>query len=226
MRILLVEDDSILGDGIRAGLKQQHFAVDWVRTGEEAYDALSIKSDLVKTYSGVVLDIGLPGMSGLALLQKIRTDKNDVPVLILTARDTIRDRVEGLDKGADDYLVKPFSIAELGARLRALLRRNSGRATAEIHHGHLTLIPASHRATWKNREIELSAREYAIIQKLVEHAGSVLSREQLEESLYGWNEEIESNAIEVHIHHLRRKFSPDLIRTIRGVGYIVERLKK
>ena len=220
MRVLLVEDNKILGDGVRAGLRQREFVVDWVGSAEEAEDALDAAGD--DAYGAMVLDIGLPGMSGLELLKKLRKKGIGFPVLILTARDTVDDRVKGLDSGADDYLIKPFNIEELAARLRALTRRSQGRSSSIISHGQLQLDPASHLVTLKGKKIELSPKEFAILKVLLENKGRVQSRERLEEQLYGWNEELESNAVEVHIHHLRKKLGADLIRTIRGVGYMVE----
>ena len=218
MRLLLVEDDPLLGEGIRAGLNQAGYAVDWAQDGQAAKLALQ-NEDFALT----VLDLGLPRLSGMDLLQWLRSAGKDMPVLILTARDTVADRVKGLDAGADDYLIKPFDLDELGARIRALLRRARGRAAARIVHGTLEVDPAAHRVTLEGREVELSPREFAILLELLEHCGRVLSREQLEQSLYGWGEEVESNAVEVHIHHLRRKLDPTLIRTIRGVGYLVDK---
>jgi DNA-binding response OmpR family regulator len=220
MRILLVEDDNSLGDGIRAGLRQAGYTVDWCRDGRAAQLALD-----AEPYALVVLDLGLPQLSGLDLLKWLRRKGGDVPVLILTARDTVADRVKGLDSGADDYLVKPFDLEELAARIRALLRRHGGRAAPVIDHGNLRLDPAAHTVTLDGRPAELSPREFAILQALLENAGHVLSRERLEQSLYGWDEEVESNAVEVHIHHLRRKLDAGLIRTVRGVGYVIEKAK-
>lgn len=220
MRILLVEDDNSLGDGIRVGLRQSGYTVDWCRDGRAAQLALD-----AEPYALVVLDLGLPQLSGLDLLKWLRRKGGDVPVLILTARDTVADRVKGLDSGADDYLVKPFDLEELAARIRALLRRNGGRAVPVINHGNLTLDPAAHTVTLDGRSADLSPREFAILQALLENAGHVLSRERLEQSLYGWDEEVESNAVEVHIHHLRRKLDAGLIRTVRGVGYVIEKCK-
>lgn len=218
MRLLLVEDDSLLGDGIRAGLLQAGFVVDWVKDGQAAKLALQAES-----YALVVLDLGLPRLSGTELLKWLRASGNVTPVLILTARDTVADRVGGLDAGADDYLIKPFDLDELAARIRALLRRAGGRAAPLIVHGRLEIDPASRQVTLEGRPVELSAREYAILLVLLESAGRALSREQLEQSLYGWGDEVESNTVEVHIHHLRRKLGAELIRTIRGVGYLVDK---
>jgi DNA-binding response OmpR family regulator len=218
MRILIVEDDSLLGDGIQAGLRQAGFAADWVRDGLAADAALA-----VERFAAVVLDLGLPRLSGLELLRRLRAAGNVVPVLILTARDAVADRVAGLDAGGDDYVVKPFDLDELAARLRALVRRAHGQAAATLRVGELELDPAAHAARFAGRPVELSAREFAVLQALTLNAGRVLSREQLEQALYGWGEEVESNAIEVHIHHLRRKLRAELIRTVRGVGYTMPR---
>ncbi|MBI3149643.1 MAG: response regulator transcription factor [Betaproteobacteria bacterium] len=216
MRILLVEDDRLLGDGIRAGLKQAGMAVDWVQDGRAADAALASES-----YDAVVLDLGLPRLSGMEVLARARATSNAVPVLILTARDTVADRIAGLDAGADDYLLKPFDLGELQARLRALLRRAGNQAEPVLAHGALRLDPAARSITWQEQPVELSAREFALLHALLLNAGRVLSKAQLEEKLYGWGEEIESNAVEVFIHHLRRKLAPELIRTVRGVGYMI-----
>ena len=218
MRILLVEDDRLLGDGIQAGLTQAGFAVDWVQDGAQGAAALETGS-----YAAVVLDLGLPKLSGLELLQRLRARGNAVPVLILTARDAIDDRVKGLDSGADDYVVKPFDLDELAARLRALTRRGQGEAVSILRVHELELNPAEHRAQFRGTPVELSAREFSLLHELMLNAGRVLSREQLEQRLYAWGEEVESNAIEVHVHHLRRKLAPELVRTIRGVGYMMPR---
>ncbi|MHB0971678.1 MAG: response regulator [Thermoanaerobaculia bacterium] len=219
MRILLIEDDELLGDGVRAGLSQGGFAVDWVRSGSDAVAAIE-----TSTYDAIVLDLGLPEIPGLEILARLRASGSTTPVLILTARDTVRDRVTGLDSGADDYLVKPFDLGELLARMRALLRRGSGgRAEPAIRHGALVADPAAHSVTLAGAPVDLSPREFAILIELLEHAGRVLSRERLEESLYGWDDELASNAIEVHVHHLRRKLGAELIRTVRGAGYMIPR---
>jgi two-component system OmpR family response regulator/two-component system response regulator QseB len=218
MRILLVEDDALLGDGIRAGLEQVGFVVDWVTDGIAGEQALRSEA-----FDAVVLDLGLPRLSGLDLLRHAREAQNITPVLILTARDAIPDRVAGLDAGADDYLVKPFDLAELQARLRALVRRAGNQAAGVMRHGALELDPAGRSARWEGKAIELSAREFAVLHALLLNAGRVLSKAQLEEKLYGWNEGVESNAVEVFIHHLRRKTSPELIQTVRGVGYMIAR---
>jgi DNA-binding response OmpR family regulator len=216
MRLLLVEDDPLIGDGIQVGLGQAGLTVDWVRDGEQAGVALQTTA-----YELVILDLGLPRLSGLDLLHLLRAAHNDVPVLILTARDTVSDRVAGLDAGADDYLVKPFELAELNARVRALLRRAHGRTAPRITHGDITVDPEVRSVTRGGQLVELSPREYALLVELLEHRGIALSRERLEEGLYGWNEEVGSNAVEVHIHHLRRKLGEGLIKTIRGVGYVI-----
>ncbi len=219
MRILLVEDDTLLGDGIKAGLKQAGFAVDWVQDGNMAQLALESEE-----YALLVLDIGLPKISGLDLLKWLRQRGSDLPVLMLTARDTVADRVGGLDSGADDYLVKPFDLDELVARLRALLRRSAGKANPVLQHGDVVLDLAAHAVAAHGMPVELSAREFSLLHELLQNSGRVLSREQLEQRLYGWGEEVESNSVEVHIHHLRKKLGNDLIRTVRGVGYTVDKL--
>jgi DNA-binding response OmpR family regulator len=218
MRLLLVEDDNLLGDGIKAALIQEGYAVNWLTDGSAAEIALKVEE-----YDIVVLDLGLPKRSGIEVLNSLRGDNKDLPVLILTARDTVQDRISGLDSGADDYMIKPFDIDELSARLRALIRRRGGRASPMITHGNVSLDPASHTVRKDDEEIEFSRREFAVLLALLESAGKVLSRARLEESLYGWDEEVESNAIEVYIHHLRKKLGSDFIRTIRGVGYIVDK---
>lgn len=218
MRLLLVEDDALLGDGIRAGLKQAGFAVDWTRDGHAAKLALETEE-----YALLVLDLGLPRLSGMDLLKWLRGRGNKLPVLILTARDTVADRIAGLDTGADDYLIKPFDLDELIARLRALLRRSGGLATPVLQHGAITLDPAAHQVHQEGRLVELSAREFTLLHELLLHAGRVQSREQLEQRLYGWGEEVESNSVEVHIHHLRKKLGNELIRTLRGVGYVIDK---
>jgi len=218
MRILLVEDDRLLGDGIRAGLQQAGFAVDWTQDGRAAELALA-----GEPYDAVVLDLGLPRLSGMEVLARLRAARNAVPVLILTARDTVPDRIAGLDAGADDYLVKPFDLGELQARLRALIRRGGKQTGPHIEHGALRLDPAARSVRWQGEPVELSVREYAVLHALLLNAGRVLSKAQLEEKLYGWGEEIESNTVEVFVHHLRRKLAPELIQTVRGVGYMIPR---
>lgn len=223
MRVLLVEDDALLGDALQAGLKQSGYAVDWMKDGVAADQALSTES-----YAAVVLDLGLPRLSGLEVLQRMRSRDSQtqmrnarIPVLILTAMDAVDDRIKGLDAGADDYLVKPFDMGELAARLRALVRRASGSAAPELQVAGVRLDPAAHRVLHHDEPVELSAREFAVLHALMLSAGKVLSRVQLEEQLYAWGEEVESNAVEVHIHHLRRKLFPALVETIRGVGYLI-----
>jgi two-component system response regulator QseB len=218
MRLLVVEDDAMIGNSLRSGLRQDGYSVDWVRDGAAAELATAATA-----YDAILLDLGLPGRSGLELLARWRRQQNPVPVLIITARDSVADRVLGLDTGADDYLVKPFDLDELSARLRALLRRRAGRATPLIENGPLTLDPASHEVRLAGNEIGLSAREFGILHALMEAPGVPLSRSQLEDRLYGWQEEIGSNAVEVHIHALRRKLGSDWIRNVRGVGYMVPR---
>lgn len=216
MRILVVEDDALLGDGIQAGLKQQGFGVDWVRDGVAAAHAVECEP-----YAAVVLDLGLPRRSGLDVLKQLRQANNPLPVLILTARDTVEDRITGLDAGADDYLIKPFDLGELSARLRALIRRASGQASAVLSVGALSLDPAARTVSYRGEPKALSAREFDLLQVFMNNAGRVLSREQLASALYAWGEEIESNAIDVHLHHLRKKLSPDIVQTLRGVGYLM-----
>ncbi|MBI5107327.1 MAG: response regulator [Rhodocyclales bacterium] len=218
MRILLVEDDALLGDALEAGLKQAGHAVDWVRDGLRAETALAAED-----YAAVVLDLGLPRKDGIEVLRGLRAKKRSLPVLILTARDTVDDRIKGLDAGADDYLVKPFDLGELNARVRALLRRAGGQPAPVLTAAGLSLDPATRRVLAQGREVELSAREFALLHALMQYPGRALSRPQLEQHLYAWGEEIGSNAVEVYIHHLRRKLGADAIRTLRGIGYVVAR---
>ncbi len=208
----------MLGEAVIAGLRQHGFTVDWVQDGLAAEHALS-----TEIFELVVLDLGLPKRNGMEVLSDIRGRGNQIPVLILTARDTVEERVRGLDSGADDYLVKPFDLSELCARVRALIRRHSGRSTPILEFGRLRLDPAAHSVEFDGEKVELSPREYVVLQMLLENAGRVQSRERLEEALYGWSGDVESNTIEVYIHHLRKKFGKELIRTIRGVGYMVEK---
>lgn len=221
MRILLVEDDELLGQATKTGLSQYGYTVDWLKDGDSA--RLALKNEL---FDLVVLDLGLPKLSGLGLLQSVRASGNATPVIILTARETIEDRVKGLDCGADDYLTKPFDMGELSARIRALIRRSSGRADATIQYRNVVLDPAAHSVSVDGTEINVPRREFALLQKLLENCGHVLSREQLMQSVYGWEEDVDSNALEVHIHNLRKKLNAGFIRTIRGVGYMVEKEKK
>ncbi len=220
MRVLLVEDDELLGDGIRTGLKHYGHTVDWLKDGKSANDVLSTSYE---NFDIIVLDLGLPKLSGLDVLRKLRERNSSTPVIILTARETIDERVKGLDAGADDYLTKPFDLDELCARIRALQRRSKSRAKPLITYGDISLDPASHVVTQANETIMISRREFSLLQKLLENAGRVISREQLNQTLYGWGENIDSNALEVHIHNLRKRFGNTLIRTIRGVGYMVEK---
>ena len=216
MRLLLVEDDAMFGESVRKGLQQVGFAVDWVQDGRAAEIALE-----TNPYDTLLLDLGLPRKGGLDVLASIRRRGNAIPVLILTARDAVADRVKGLDAGADDYLVKPFDLEELAARVRALLRRKSGRADPVVQVGKLVLNPATHEATLDGKSIMLSAREFGLIHALAERPGAVLSRAQIEEKLYGWGHEVESNTVEVYVHSLRRKLGAGVIRNVRGVGYMV-----
>ncbi|MBI4996190.1 MAG: response regulator [Rhodocyclales bacterium] len=216
MRILLVEDDPQLGDGLTVGLRQAGFAVDWVKDGVAADQALA-----TETFDLVVLDLGLPKLEGMEVLKRVRARGQALPALILTARDATADKIAGLDSGADDYLVKPIDLDELAARIRALVRRAAGRAEPVLRHGTVTLEPASRRVTVADFAIELSAREFAVLHALMENAGRVMSRAQLESSIYGWRDEPDSNALEVHIHHLRKKLGTDFIKTLRGVGYMI-----
>jgi DNA-binding response OmpR family regulator len=211
---LLVEDDALLGDGVQAGLRLADYAVDWVRDGDAARRAL-----LDQHYDACVLDLGLPKRDGLALLKELRARGSQTPVLILTARDTSADKVAGLDAGADDYLTKPFDLPELQARMRAMLRRAGGTATPSLAHDGVTLDPAAKRVTLNGEPVALSGREYALLYDLLSHKTHIRTRAQLEESLYAWGEEAESNTVEVYIHHLRKKLGADFIRTVRGLGY-------
>ena len=218
MRVLVVEDDALLGDGMQAGLSQAGFATDWVRDGAAAEVALRTGAP-----DAVVLDLGLPRLAGLELLRRMRAAGNRTPVVIVTARDAIEDRIKGLDGGADDYVVKPFDLQELAARLRALIRRAAGEAAPRLRLGELELDPAAREVRFHGAPVVLPAREFALLHALMHAAGRVLTREQLAERLYAWGEEVESNAIDVHVHHLRRKLAPGLIRTVRGVGYLMPR---
>lgn len=214
MRILLVEDDRMIGSAVQRGLTIDGYSIDWVETAADAELALETTG-----YDAILLDLGLPDKSGLEILAELRKKGNQATVIILTARDAVSDRISGLDGGADDYLVKPFDLDELSARMRAVQRRRQGRAEPLLVQGELELNPASHSCRWKGNSIQLSSREFSLLQTLVEQPAVVFSRSQLEDSLYSWNGEIESNAVEVYIHNLRKKLSPDLIKTIRGVGY-------
>jgi DNA-binding response OmpR family regulator len=218
MRVLLVEDDRLLGDALQAGLREAGYAVEWLRDGVAAEVALA-----AETFGAVVLDLGLPRLSGLELLRRIRGRGDRTPVVVLTARDAIDDRVRGLDLGADDYLVKPVALAELNARVRAVTRRAGGVASGQLEVGALVLDPAARTVRYRGAPVELQPREFALLHALALRAGQVLTRSQLESQLYEWDEALESNAIEVHVHRLRRKLATDLIRTVRGVGYLLPR---
>jgi two-component system, OmpR family, response regulator QseB len=216
MRLLLVEDDPMIGESVQLGLTQDGYAVDWVKDGQSAELAM-----VTENYDLLLLDLGLPKKDGLQLLRNLRAGKATLPVLIITARDGIADRVKGLDAGADDYLVKPFNLDELTARIRALLRRHAGRAEAILTHGALSLNPARHEVMLSDRLLRLSAREEAILHALLERPGIPLSRAQLEQRVYSWKDDLESNAVEVHIYALRRKLGAEWIQNLRGVGYLV-----
>ena len=221
MRILLVEDDVMLGDGMQDALRHSGYTVDWLQQGLPALAAL--KSD---EFAALILDLNLPDIDGLSLLRKLRREGHQLPVLILTARDALSQRVEGLrlDAGSDDYMVKPFALQELNARLRALVRRSKGQAQAMVEYGDILIYPESQQVTYQGEAVKLTPHEYKLLLELLSQSGRVLSKEQLQQSLYGWDEGAESNAVEVHIHHLRKKFYSDLIRNIRGVGYIIPQL--
>ena len=214
MRVLLVEDDPMVGEAVRKGLRQDGFAIDWVQDGKMALLALADHS-----YAACILDLGLPGKDGLSVLREMRAGGDQTPVLLLTARDTAADKITGLDHGADDYLSKPFDLGELQARIRALLRRAGGKAQPVLEHRGVQLDPASKRVRFLGQEVPLSAREYALLHAFMRQPGHIRSRSQLEESLYAWGDETGSNTVEVYIHHLRRKFGSDFIRTVRGLGY-------
>jgi two-component system OmpR family response regulator/two-component system response regulator QseB len=220
MRILLAEDDAMLGDGLRAGLRQQGFQVDWVRDGMAAEREL-----MTGDYQAAVLDLGLPQKDGMDVLLTLRQKKVGLPILVLTARDSVADRIKGLDTGADDYVLKPVDLHELGARLRSLVRRSHGQTQDLLTCGALQMNPAARQVTFEDQPVTLSMREYDLLHALMLAVGRIMSREQLEQQLYSWGHEVESNAIEVHIHHLRKKLKPELIQTVRGVGYTMVRPK-
>ncbi|MDX1375574.1 MAG: response regulator transcription factor [Burkholderiales bacterium] len=217
MRILLVEDDELLGAGVQDALRRAHYSMEWLRDGRAAVAALDSSA-----FDLVILDLGLPGLDGLEVLHRLREGGGTTPVLVLTARGATSERVRGLDAGADDYLVKPFDVDELLARVRALQRRERGAATNVIEHGPLRLDPVSHAVTCAGRRVELQRREYMLLHKLLQRAGQVLTRAQLEESMYGWEGSVESNSVDVHVHGLRKKLFPEVIRTVRGVGYVID----
>jgi two-component system response regulator QseB len=220
MRILLAEDDELLGDGIRSGLTQYQYNVDWVKNGMVAWSSLQTEH-----FDMLILDLGLPKLSGEELLKNMRLKRINTPVIILTARDNIIDLIKGLDTGADDYVVKPFDLEELCARIRAIQRRTTSRTEPIIAAGNITLDPATRLVFKSGQAVELSRREFILMQMLMENAGHVLAREQITQSLYGWGDDIDSNALEVHIHNLRKKFGSNTIITIRGIGYMLENAK-
>jgi len=217
MRLLLVEDDSALGEGICDGLRQEGYTLDWLQDGVSGLHALQHEA-----FDVLILDLGLPRLDGIELLRRLRAGGNSLPVLILTARDALDDRIAGLDAGADDYLVKPLDLNELKARLRALLRRSAGRATVLIEHGGVSLDPATQQVHFKGAEVVLTPKEYRLLHELLAQPGKVFTRERLTQLLYGWDEEPESNTLEVNIYQLRKKLFNGLIRTVRGIGYLVE----
>ena len=218
MRLLLVEDDELLGDAVKTGLTQFGYVVDWLKDGEAARFAIKTES-----FELIILDLSLPKLSGISLLQSMRHEQNTTPVIILTACESVEDRVKGLDSGADDYIIKPFDLNELSARIRALIRRSQGRADTTLQYRNIILDPAAHSVTVDNVLINVPRREFALLQKLLENSGQVLSRDQLMQSIYGWDEDLDSNALEVHVHNLRKKLNANFIRTIRGVGYMAEK---
>lgn len=216
MRILLVEDDPMIGDAVLAALRAEHYAVDWVRDGEAASSALNTEA-----YDLVLLDLGLPRRDGLEVLRRLRASGKTVPVLVATARDAVADRIAGLDAGADDYVVKPYDTDELLARIRALIRRSLGQAQPVYRHKGVVLDPATREASVDGQPVNLSSREWAVLEPLLARPGAIYSRAQLESKLYGWKEDISSNAVEVYVHGLRKKLGSDLIQTVRGLGYVV-----
>ena len=218
MKLLLAEDDPLVGDGVAQGLRLAGFTIDWVRDGREALHALKVGS-----YSLLLLDLGLPHLDGLNLIDKLRRQGNKIPVLVITARDALPDRIDGLNRGADDYLVKPFNLEELVARVHALLRRGQGRSHSELQLGKLKLSPLNHSVTLDGKDVTLTSREFSLLTALMENPGAVISVRDIEERLYGWEEEVSSNAVEVLLHRLRKKLGGDWIRNVRGVGFkIVE----
>lgn len=219
MRILLVEDDLSLGDGLSIALKREGFVVDWLTDGVQAFQAIEQEH-----FDLLILDLGLPRMDGMSILKRIRDKSINCPVLVLTARDSLEDRVLGLDAGADDYVVKPFDVIEIIARIKAIVRRSNGRSVSVIKFGNVEINPDTMIVKYDDQVVNLTRREFVLISELLSRPGHVFTRDALVQSLYGWGEEVESNALEVHIHHLRKKLHSDLIRTIRGVGYVVEKV--
>ncbi|SAK98099.1 two component transcriptional regulator [Caballeronia calidae] len=218
MRVLLVEDDHMIGEAVQDELRESSYAVDWVRDGK-----LALTSFATHVYDAILLDLGLPGADGLDVLRTVRRGANHVPIIIITARDSVEDRIRGLDEGADDYLIKPFDIAELRARMRAVIRRRGGQAAPIMTNGVLTLDPATREATSGDTATRLSSREFALLQALMLRPGAILSRAELEDRIYGWNEEVESNAVEFLIHSLRKKLGATAIKNVRGVGWMVSK---
>jgi DNA-binding response OmpR family regulator len=218
MRVLLVEDDSDLGSGLQVALKPEGYTVDWLTDGLQALQALE-----TDCFDLVILDLGLPRLDGLSILRQVRAQGKNTPILILTARDAVQDRIDGLDSGADDYLIKPFEMTELKARIRALLRRSSGRAQPIIKYRGIELDPSSQKTCYDGIPVELTRREYTLLHEMLCQPGHVFTRDTLQQMLYGWDGEVESNAMEVHIHHLRKKLFPKLIRTLRGIGYVIDK---
>ena len=219
MRLLLVEDDPMIGEAVQDLLRAEHYAVDWARDGDAADTALR-----TQPYDLVLLDLGLPKRDGLAVLRDLRTRKDRTPVLVATARDAVAQRIEGLDAGADDYVLKPYDLDELLARIRALLRRAAGRAEPVYEHQGVSINPATREVTVRGMPVFLSGREWAVLEPLIARPGMVLSRQQLEDKLYGWGDEVSSNAVEVYVHGLRKKLGPELVLNVRGVGYLVPKM--
>lgn len=219
MRLLLVEDDPMIGEAVQDLLRAEHYAVDWARDGDAADTALR-----TQPYDLVLLDLGLPKRDGLAVLRDLRTRKDRTPVLVATARDAVTQRIEGLDAGADDYVLKPYDLDELLARIRALLRRAAGRAEPVYEHQGVSINPATREVTVRGTPVVLSGREWAVLEPLIARPGMVLSRQQLEDKLYGWGDEVSSNAVEVYVHGLRKKLGPELVLNVRGVGYLVPKM--
>ncbi|QIG95281.1 MULTISPECIES: response regulator [unclassified Bradyrhizobium] len=218
MRVLLIEDDALIGRSLVSGLEHEGMAVDWVRSGADGHAVLGSDRD---EHAIVLLDLGLPEMSGLDLLRRVRLARKTLPILVITARDSVDDRIVGLDLGADDYIVKPFELGELFARMRAVMRRLHGQAQSVIVSGEISLDLATHEVEYKNVKLILSAREFALMRVLLQRPGMILSRAQIEEQIYGWGEEVESNAVAVLIHSIRKRFDKDIIRNVRGAGWMV-----